>query len=649
MRVELSEDFKAELRERPVDWGFGVLSETTFLRTYAWNKADLPHIYGEGAHGVESWADCCIRVVEATATRAHKHGYSRDTQFWQSMCAYMFGFKWSPSGRGLRMMGTKFIEERSGDPLFNCAFVSVKRGDVVEAFRWAFLMLSLGVGVGFDTGRRETLKEPKRSGLKWLVEDSREGWADALMMVHRAYRGEGLLFDGLDVSEVREEGAPVAGLGGRASGPAPLVKAFERLCWLHERVLRDGGVTDSAYYVDAFDIQAACIVSGGTRRSAQVALANPDDHAFASLKDDFNGTEAAWRWASNHSYVDPTHEDTARIAEHCKFNGEPGAVCLSMGRKYGRLCDPPNWKDRNAIGTNPCVEMNLEDREFCCVSEVNPARTASEFEFVRACQFSFLYGKVVTTYQSWCEKTREVQARNRRVGVGVTGVVQALQKHGEKDLTCWLDIGYGAIQDMDQDVSEAFGVPLSIKTTTVKPSGTVSLVMGTTPGAHFDHSPFYIRRVRYSRTSPLLPSLIAAGYHVEPDTYADNTMVVEFPVRTDTPQGKADATVWDKVHVAELLQKWWSDNMVSLTVDFGAHEADQIPVILDTVLGRSLKSISFLRRGEHGYPQAPYEEITPEKYEELVANLRPFVYDPDALRHETDDKFCDGQACEVKF
>lgn len=154
--------------------------------------------------------------------------------------------------------------------------------------------------------------------------------------------------------------------------------------------------------------------------------------------------------------------------------------------------------------------------------------------------------------------------------------------------------------------------------------------------------------MRLSRTSQWLPALIAAGYPVEDDAYAPQTMVVEFPVKSGAARGKADVSLREKVELVAWAQARWSDNMVSCTADFAGEEADQIAGLLDEFGGSRIKSISFLRREGHGYVQAPYEEITREEYEARVRALDA-VHLAAAPIHEADDKYCDGASCEVSF
>jgi rubrerythrin len=182
--------------------------------------------------------------------------------------------------------------------------------------------------------------------------------------------------------------------------------------------------------------------------------------------------------------------------------------------------------------------------------------------------------------------------------------------------------------------------------TSIKPSGTVSLLNGSTPGIHFPEDEFYIRRIRFAKSSPLLGSLRDAGYFIEDDAYSPNTSVVEFPVREQFfTKGKKDVSMWEQLELAAQYQYYWADNAVSITVTFKPDEASQIKSALEMYETR-LKAVSFLKLSETGYKQAPYEPITEEKYNEMVSKITPIQ------RIDTDEagvgtKFCTNDTCEI--
>jgi hypothetical protein len=181
--------------------------------------------------------------------------------------------------------------------------------------------------------------------------------------------------------------------------------------------------------------------------------------------------------------------------------------------------------------------------------------------------------------------------------------------------------------------------------TSVKPSGTVSLLCGATPGIHYPEAEHYIRRMRIADTSPLIKKCKDAGYSIEKAVKEPNTYVVSFPVKEKHfEKGKKDVSIWEQFINAIDLQKWWADNQVSITVTFNQEERKDIIKCLEAFQSQ-LKSISLMPIKDHGYVQAPYEEITKEVYEEMVNNLKPLNLDDST--HEAEDKFCDGDTCTI--
>jgi ribonucleoside-triphosphate reductase len=182
--------------------------------------------------------------------------------------------------------------------------------------------------------------------------------------------------------------------------------------------------------------------------------------------------------------------------------------------------------------------------------------------------------------------------------------------------------------------------------TSIKPSGTVSLLNGSTPGIHFPEDEYYIRRIRFSKSSDLIPALRDAGYKIEDDSYSPNTYCVEFPVKEPFFQkGKRDISMWEQLEIAAQYQHYWADNSVSITVTFKPDEAEQIKDALEMYESR-LKAVSFLKYEETGYDQAPYEPITKQEYEEMVAKINPISK---IMTNEggIGSKFCTNDTCEL--
>jgi len=639
----LDRQFLERYRGRPAPWGFGDLSWATYKRTYSRDG--------------EEWWSTCARVIEGMFTVQRVHHRERDLPWDEDAAqrraveAYdrMWRFKWTPPGRGLWIMGTRFMYERGGAALNNCGFVSTKdvASGFADPFLWMLRMSMLGVGVGFDTRGRgaATVASPERSDEAHVVGDSREGWADALERLLRAYQGQGALPARWDFSQVRPAGTPLRSFGGYASGAAPLKAMLESVESLHEEYV--GKRIDSRFIVDTMNLIGRCVVAGGIRRSAQIAFGDPRDTDFLDLKMDREKVQSH-RWASNNSVLAEIGMDYGAVARRAAANGEPGCLWLENARAYGRLNDPPDWADQEALGSNPCVEQTLWDHELCCLVETYPAHHDDLEDYKKTLSIAHEYAKTVTLIPTEDESTNAVMLRNRRTGCSMTGVVQAVNKFGYRRFLQWCDSCFALVQERDRELSERFCVPRSIKTTSIKPSGTVSLLAGATPGVHWDHAPCYIRRIRLQATHPLVEMCQEAGYEVEEDAYSQNTMVVSFPVRMkNMSRRKRDVSLREKVDLAAQMQRYWSDNQVSVTAEFDPErEADDLERVLAAYEDR-LKAISFIPAAKHGYEQPPYEEISEETYERMAAAVKPLQGD---LEHEhaLEARFCEGDVCELQ-
>jgi ribonucleoside-triphosphate reductase len=200
-------------------------------------------------------------------------------------------------------------------------------------------------------------------------------------------------------------------------------------------------------------------------------------------------------------------------------------------RAFGRMSDQPNFADHRARGGNPCLEQTLESYEMCCLVETFPDRHESKADFLKTLKVALTYAKTVTLGPTHWPQSNAIMLRNRRIGTSLSGIAQFIAKHGVQTLKDWCEDGYQNLKSYDGHLSEKFGIPKSIKLTCIKPSGTVSLLAGSTPGMHYPESRFYIRRVRISNTSELLEPIRQAGYKIEKTVgNEESTVVVEFPV-----------------------------------------------------------------------------------------------------------------------
>lgn len=657
----LNSSFVQELVGKQPAWG--PVGYVTYKRTYARALGTIHERHAKrgrdaGLVKTEEFWLTLLRVVEGTFQILGDHcqrlrtpwDENRAQKKAQEMYSLMWSFKFLPPGRGLWMMGTPAVDKIGGAALNNCSFLSTQ--NIATDFASPFVTLMdfsmLGVGVGGDTRGAGTvkIKKPRRSkDFVHIVEDSREGWIEALRLVLDAYAHGGYLPE-FNYTLVRPAGTPILGFGGTASGPAPLREMIASITEI--LTSRIGHAITSTDIVDIFNLIGRCVVAGNIRRSAELMLGEPSDQGFLELKDREKHPVAVdnHRWASNNSVIATVGQSYTRPARLTAKNGEPGYFWLDNARHYGRMIDPKNDRDVDVMGQNPCAEQSLHDGELCNLVETFPFHHANGKEFKRTLKFAYLYAKAVTLVPTHNERTNAVMLKNRRIGCSQSGIIQAMKKFGRRGYLEMCDDAYGYIQKLDREYSGWLCVPRSIKTTSVKPSGTVSLLPGATPGIHHPHSRYYWRVIRFGSDSGMLPPLRAAGYRcVEIDPVKEpNTTAVYFPIKEEGfDRGEQDVSMWEQLEIAAALQAHWADNQVSVTVKFDRKtEGPQIAAALEFYETR-LKGVAFLPHGDHGYEHAPYQEIDKATYEDAVASLR--TLDLSESKTETEDKFCDGDRC----
>tara|TARA_Y100001937_G_scaffold59234_2_gene81319 strand:- start:926 stop:2893 length:1968 start_codon:yes stop_codon:yes gene_type:complete len=647
-RFRLSDTFVEPYKTAEVPWG--PLGYVTYKRTYSRRLSE----FEQDAAGSEEWWQTCRRVVEGMFNMQKQHVFQLGLEWNDNKAqktakdAYdrLFNLKWTPPGRGLWMMGTKFVDERTAAGLFNCAFRSTKDLATKGGYLFAWMMdaLMVGVGVGFDTegAGTITIQEPEYTNDVLVIDDSREGWVNS---VHTIL--DGFFFGGkvpkFDYSSIRPLGAEIKGFGGTSSGPDPLIELHENLTELYSSKI--GEDITSVDIVDTENLIGRCVVSGNVRRSAALAMGRHDDTVYLEMKND---QEKLYhhRWGSNNSFNAKVGMDYTWHAEQSQKNGEPGYIWLDNARTRGRFKDGPRYDDVNVAGFNPCVEQQLEDAELCCLVETYPAKHDDLEDYLKTLKIAYLYGKTITLSNTHWPETNAKMLKNRRIGLSQSGVIQAFNKFGRRAVYEMCDKAYSFVQDLDEAYSNWLCIPKSVRMTSIKPSGTVSLLNGSTPGIHYPEDEFYIRRIRFSKTSNLVEKLRDSGYHVEDDKYTPNTAVVQFPVHEPYfAKGKKDVSIWEQLETAAQYQYYWADNSVSITVTFKPEEAEHIKTALELYETR-LKAVSFLRYEETGYEQAPYEPITKKQFEQMNSKIKPFQRF-DTEQGGSGSKFCTNDTCTI--
>ena len=654
----ITETFASKYSNKQPNWGFNGLGYIVYKRTYARVKEN-----GQ----TEEWHETIRRCING----AQKIGANYTKEEAEQLFDLIFNLKCNFAGRMLWQLGTPTVDRFGANSLLNCWNVSMNS---VRSFLFLFENLMLGGGVGFSI-RREDIHELPRSkkGVRithentkdadFIVPDSREGWIRLLEKVLEAFFVKGTSFNYSTIL-IRGAGEKISGFGGIASGPQILLDGIEKINKIFQS--REGKKLRSVDVLDICNIIGGIVVSGNVRRSAQIAIGDPDDYLFLRAKNWSLGNIPNWRAMSNNTiYADDFSHISNEIwsngyildSETGFAKGEPyGFFNLPLSQKYGRLKDGlmkdsslyPTDED-NVVGTNPCGEISLASYECCNLSELYLNNIQSKEELIICAKLLYKTQKAIAALPFIHEETNKIVHKNMRLGLGVTGICQSLDKID------WLDVCYKELRKFDKEWSKERGWNRSIKLTTIKPSGTLSLLAGSTPGVHPAYSKYYTRRIRMSSNDALVSYCRDLGYYIE---YAVNfdgsenhdTVVVEFPC--ETPDGALfadDMGVVQQLEMVKKLQEVWSDNAVSVTAYYSENELSILKQWLSDNYETGIKSVSFLMRQKHGFKQAPYEEITKEAYELKKSKVKPLITILQNIGNETLEGIeCEGGACPIK-
>jgi ribonucleoside-triphosphate reductase (thioredoxin) len=632
-------------KNKKVKWG--EIGYITFKRTYARRLRD-----NDSNSPTEEFWQVVQREIEASdkQLKAGFTDYEKERYFETRM-----GLKWSVAGRFMWQLGTKTVDRLGLPSLQNCAACVVN--EPIRPFTWAFEMLMLGSGVGYNIQRHNVYQLPKlKEAIKierkdvadvdFIVPDNREGWVKLLGKVLKAhfYSGEGFTYS---THCIRGKGAPIKGFGGTASGAEELCKGIE----LIHKIL-NSRASKKLRPIDCLDIMniiGTIVVSGNVRRSAQISIGDFDDIDYLKAKRWDLGSIPNWRAMSNNSVA---CDDTTRLPKEfwdTYEQGEPyGLINLELAKSCGRLGEI-QYPDPLVEIFNPCAEQGLEDKETCCLGEIYLPNINSYEELLECLTFSYRMCKHSLALHCSLKDTEATVHKNMRMGIGMTGVLQASQEQRN-----WLADAYVWLRQYDVEYSAKHGFPVSIKLTTVKPSGTLSLLAGVTPGVHPNPAgPYYIRRVRMNSSSNLVQVCKDHGYHVEYQKNFDGTddkttMVVSFPCKlpSSTPVA-ADYTWKQQLEMVRFMQKNWSDNSVSCTVYYKKEDLEDIKQYLSENYRDNFKTVSFLLYHGHGFTQAPYETITEDHYNDMIKGTR-LIESVDVGEDDFDVMDCDSGACPIK-
>lgn len=630
---------------------WGEIGYITFKRTYARrkNEKDPNSETEEFVDVINRELDACDKQLNLKFTQEEKDLYYNTR----------LKLKWSVAGRFMWQLGTKTVERLGLPSLQNCAACVIN--EPIRPFTWAFEMLMLGSGVGFNIQKHNVYQLPKLKGkirierkdsndVDFIVTDNREGWVKLLGKVLKShfYSGEGFTYS---AAQVRSKGAVIKGFGGTASGPEELCKGIDLINnILNNRANKKLRPIDC---LDIMNIIGTIVVSGNVRRSAQIAIGDPDDVEYLKAKRWDLGNIPNWRAMSNNSIVcDSTTGGIKNLPKEFwdTYNeGEPyGLINLDLARHCGRLTET-QYSDPEVEIFNPCAEQGLADKETCCLGEIYLPNIENFGELLQCLELCYKVCKHSLRLKCSLKDTEDIVHKNMRMGIGMTGVLQATDEQRS-----WLTSAYDYLRALDKDYSIKNNWPESIKLTTVKPSGTLSLLAGVTPGVHPNPAgPYYVRRIRISSNSNLINVCKNNSYHVEYQSNFDGsedktTVVVSFPCKLpDTTPIAANYSWKEQLEMVKWMQENWSDNSVSCTIYYRKEDLSDIKKYLEDNYCDNFKTLSFLLYSDHGFKQAPYETISKEVYDNMCIGIKP-ITSINIKEEDFDIDECEGGMCPIK-
>jgi ribonucleoside-triphosphate reductase len=593
----------------------------------------------------ETWGETVDRYFDFMLNHLGKnYGYTPDENLLKEMKDAVYNRNVMPSMRAVMTAGAALDRDHVAG--YNCSFVPV---DNPRSFDETMYILMCGTGVGFSVEYKYVNKLPavpesfEKSTTVIVVEDSKTGWAKAYReLLAMLWAGQ---IPAIDVSKLRPAGARLKTMGGRSSGPQPLINLFDftiaKFKTAAGRQLKP---------IEAHDIMCKIgeiVVVGGVRRSAMISLSNINDIEMAAAKSGNWWENNSQRALSNNSVAYSRKPEMEQFIAEWKNlydskSGERGIYNVAAAQKQAA-----RWGRRDPeihYGTNPCSEIILRPYQFCNLSEVvirenDTAKTVAEK--VRLATILGTWQSTLTDFKYlrkiWKDNTEE----ERLLGVSLTGQFGNKFFSGKENLKK-LEEALQDLRDYARETNKAeaakIGINESAAITCVKPSGTVSQLVGVSSGMHAWHSEYYIRTVRGDKKDPLSTFLKEVGIPVEDDFMKPNdTYVFSFPVKA--PEGaitRNDLTAIDHLNTWLVYQRAWCEHKPSITVSVKEEEWMEVGAWVykhfDEVSG-----ISFLPHSDHSYKQAPYQEVTESEYLELLSKMPSTIRWEDLSFYETED------------
>lgn len=608
----------------------------------------------------ENWDETVHRYLDFMEEHLQdKFKYDISAELQNELFDAIYNLEVMPSMRSIMTAGPAL--ERDNVAGYNCSYLPV---DDIKSFDEAMYILLCGTGVGFSVERQYVSQLPEvpnelfDSQTTVVVADSKAGWAKSLrQVIALLYAGE---IPKWNTDKVRPAGARLKTFGGRASGPGPLDELFRFVCDKFKSA-RGRKLTS----LECHDIMCKIgevVVVGGVRRSAMISLSNLSDDRMRNAKSGQWWEHNSQRALANNSVAYTEKPDVGSFMEewtslYRSKSGERGIFNREASKKQARKNERRD--SEFDFGTNPCSEIILRPKQFCNLTEVVVRSGDSFTDLERKVRLASILGTFQSTLtyfpylsKEWKKNTEE----ERLLGLSLTGILDSsLLGRNSDDLPQLLESLKSVAIETNKEFADRLSINVSTAITCVKPSGTVSQLVDSASGIHARHSSYYIRSVRADNKDPLTAFLKDSGVYWEPDVMKPTqTTVFFFPQKS--PEGavtRNDMSAIEQLELWKTYQEHWCEHKPSITVTVREHEW---PTVGGWVYDNfdMVSGVSFLPHSDHTYKQAPYEECTKERYEELLSQTPSEInwellanYENEDMTAGAQTAACGPDGCEI--
>ena len=602
----------------------------------------------------ETWEETVQRYVDFWTERGQI-----DSKVAKKLYNSILNLEVMPSMRCLMTAGVALDKDNVAG--FNCSYLAI---DSPRSFDELMYVLMCGTGVGFSVERNFITKLPvvaesfHKTDSVIVVGDSKVGWASAFReLIAMLYAGK---IPKWDMSGVRPAGARLETFGGRASGAQPLDDLFHFCVDVFRKA--EGRKLTSIECHDVVCKVADIVVVGGVRRSALISLSNLSDGRMAKAKSGAWWENDGHRRLANNSVAYTEKPDFEAFLNEMQtlYESKSGERGLFSRVAAQKIAARNGRRDPNQdFGTNPCSEIILRSNQFCNLSEIVVREDDTEETLKAKAEVAAIIGTLQATLTDF-RYLRNIWKKNTEeealLGVSMTGIMDNKLLSTPNSPHC--EVVLEAVRDVaiatNKKWAKKLGINQSTAVTAVKPSGTVSQLVDSASGIHPRFSKHYIRRVRSDKKDPLAVFMKTAGFPVEDDVMSESSSVFSFPVKAPSSSVTvSDVGAMHQLELWKMYQNHWCEHKPSITVYYTDSEFLQVAQWIwdnfDLCSGISLLPVS-----EHTYQQAPYEDISAEEYDKLLASMPKDINWNDLQYFEQEDNTtgsqelaCTGGACEI--